>query len=211
MLKIKIFSFNPFQVNTYVLYDATGECTIIDAACYGNHEEIQLKTFIEENNLKPVLLLNTHCHIDHLLGNNFVSQTWGLKPMTHKDCIPFLENAVEYGLTFGFEIQKPVMPEKYLSDGQIIKFGNQELKVLEAPGHADGSVCFYHEKENFVIAGDVLFQNSIGRTDLPTGDFDKLIHSIQTKLMVLPDNVTVYCGHGPATTIGDEKRNNPFF
>lgn len=210
MLKIKIFPFNPFQVNTYVLYDETGECAIIDASCYEGSEENQLKAFIDENELKPVLLLNTHCHIDHILGNNFVYRTWGLKPMMHKDSIPFLDNAVEYGQTFGFEVEKPVMPEDFISEDQIIRFGDQQLKVLETPGHAAGSVCFLHEKENFVIAGDVLFHNSIGRTDLPTGDFDMLINSIKSKLMVLPDDTRVYCGHGPATTIGNERKENPF-
>lgn len=210
MLKIKIFPFNPFQVNTYVLYDETGECAIIDASCYDGSEENQLKAFIDENEIKPVLLLNTHCHIDHILGNNFIYRTWGLKPRIHKYSIPFLENAVEYGQTFGFEVEKPVMPEDFISEDQIIRFGDQQLKVLETPGHAAGSVCFLHEKENFVIAGDVLFHNSIGRTDLPTGDFDMLINSIKSKLMVLPDDTMVYCGHGPATTIGNERKENPF-
>ena len=210
MLKIKIFPFNPFQVNTYVLYDETGECVIIDASCYESHEEKQLRMFIEEKGLKPVLLLNTHCHIDHILGNNFVADTWNIKPVMHKDSIPFLENAIEYGQTFGFNVKKPVMPEEFIADGQIIRFGNQELKVLETPGHAAGSVCFYHQEQNLVIAGDVLFHNSIGRTDLPTGDYDILINSIQTQLMVLPDETRVYCGHGPATTIGEERKGNPF-
>ncbi len=210
MLKVKIFPFNPFQVNTYVFYDETRECAIIDASCHESHEKSQLKVFLEEKGLKPVLLLNTHCHIDHILGNNFVADTWNIKPVMHKDSIPFLENAVEYGQTFGFDVEKPVMPEELIADGQIIRFGDQELKVLETPGHAAGSVCFYHEDENFVIAGDVLFHNSIGRTDLPTGDFDTLINSIKSKLMVLPDDTKVYCGHGPATTIGNERKGNPF-
>ncbi len=210
MLKIKIFPFNPFQVNTYVLYDETRECAIIDASCYENHEKTQLKAFIDEKGLKPVLLLNTHCHIDHILGNNFVADTWNIKPVMHKDSIPFLENAVEYGLTFGFNVQKPVMPNEFITDGQIVRFGGQQLKVLETPGHAAGSVCFHHKEENFVIAGDVLFHNSIGRTDLPTGDFDTLIQSIQSRLMVLPDETRVYCGHGPATAIGKERKDNPF-
>ena len=210
MLKIKIFPFNPFQVNTYVLYDETGECVIIDASCYEVSEKNQLQAFIDENELKPVFLLNTHCHIDHILGNNFVYRTWGLKPLVHKDSIPFLDNAAEYGQAFGFEVEKQVMPEDFISEGQIIRFGDQQLKVLETPGHAAGSVCFLHEKENFVIAGDVLFHNSIGRTDLPTGDFDMLINSIRSKLMVLPDDTRVYCGHGPATSIGNERKENPF-
>ena len=210
MLQIKILPFNPFQVNCYVLYDQTGECVIIDAACYGHQEQAILKGFIQEQNLKPVLLVNTHCHIDHILGNNFVAENWSLKPLIHKDGIEFLTNAVEYGQTFGFEIDKPVMPEEFLSEGQILRFGNQELQVLETPGHAAGSVCLYHQEEKFVIAGDVLFYNSIGRTDLPTGNFETLVKSIQSKLFILPEETKVYCGHGPSTSIGEEKRSNPF-
>ncbi len=210
MLQIKILPFNPFQVNCYVLYDQTGECIIIDAACYGQQEQAILKGFIQEQNLKPVLLVNTHCHIDHILGNNFVAENWSLKPLIHKDGMEFLTNAVEYGQTFGFEIDKPVMPEEFLSEGQILRFGNQELQVLETPGHAAGSVCLYHQEEKFVIAGDVLFYNSIGRTDLPTGNFETLVKSIQSKLFILPEETKVYCGHGPSTSIGEEKRSNPF-
>jgi hydroxyacylglutathione hydrolase len=210
MLNIKIFPFNPFQVNTYVLYDETGECVIIDASCYEAYEEKLLKNYISENNLKPVALLTTHCHIDHILGNNFIADTYNLKPQIHHDGKHFLENAMEYAETFGFRIKKPVMPEEYLKDGQVIKFGNQSITVLETPGHASGSVCFYHQEEKFVIAGDVLFQNSIGRTDLPTGDYDTLIKSINEKLMTLEDDVKVYSGHGPATEIGYERRSNPY-
>lgn len=210
MLYIKTFPFNPFQVNTYLLYDETGECVIIDAACYGEQEEHVLQAFIEEKALKPVALINTHAHIDHILGNNFIHKTYGLKPLMHKDGLSFLENAQEYGATFGFTVETPVMPDTFLKQGEVVKFGNQELQVLETPGHAAGSVCLYHAAEKFVIAGDVLFQNSIGRTDLPTGDFDTLIEAIQSKLMVLEDETVVYCGHGPATTIGHEKQTNPY-
>jgi len=210
MLQIKIFPFNPFQVNTYLLYDETGECAIIDASCYTDPEKQTLKNFIEDQNLKPSMLLTTHGHIDHILGNNFVYETWNLKPIVHKDGLGFLEEAVDYAQTFGFVVDKPVMPDQYLEDGQTVTFGNQQLKVLSTPGHAAGSVCFYHEIEKFVIVGDVLFQNSIGRTDLPTGNYEMLRQSIFSKLFTLPDDVKVYCGHGPATTIGDEKQNNPF-
>lgn len=210
MIKIKVFPFNPFQVNTYILYDETGQCAIIDAACYGYSEEQQLKDFIDKENLTPVVLLNTHCHIDHVLGNNFIHKTWKLKPLMHKDGLEFLDNAIETGRMFGFEVDEPVKPDDFLVEGQEVAFGNQTLKVLEAPGHADGSLCFYHEAEKFVIAGDVLFHNSIGRTDLPTGNFETLLKSIHTKLFTLPAEVKVYCGHGPATTIEEEKLHNPF-
>ena len=210
MIKVKIIPFNPFQVNTYLLFDETGHCAIIDAACYGYTEEQQLKDFINKEKLTPVVLLNTHCHIDHILGNNFIYAQWKLRPQMHKDGLVFLENAIESGRAFGFNVDEPVKPETFLEEGQSVSFGNQTLKILEAPGHADGSLCFYHEDAKFVVAGDVLFHNSIGRTDLPTGDFDTLVNSIHTKLFTLPDEVKVYCGHGSDTTIGDEKKHNPF-
>ncbi|MFO8067531.1 MAG: MBL fold metallo-hydrolase [Bacteroidales bacterium] len=210
MCKIEIFSFNPFQVNTYVLYDETGECAIIDPACYEPHEEKELADFISSKGLKPVLQLYTHCHIDHVLGTNFVSKKYGLKPLTHKESAVFIDNAKVYGESFGFELDELVKPEKWLEENEIISFGNQKLKTLHTPGHAAGSLCFYNEDNKFVICGDVLFQGSIGRTDLPTGDYDLLIKSIKEKLLSLPEDVVVYSGHGPQSTIGFEKANNPF-
>lgn len=210
MVQIKQFTFNPFQVNTYILYDDTGECVIIDASCYEKNEKKQLVSFIEENKLKPVLQLFTHCHIDHMLGSRFVSKTYRLKPLTHKDSLPFLENSKEYGKVFGFDVDKPVMPEIFIEEGDMLEFGNQELRVIHTPGHAAGSLCYYHKAGGFVIVGDVLFQGSIGRTDLPTGDHDLLIKSILQKLMVLPADTRVYPGHGPETTIGEERTANPY-
>ncbi|MFW5759253.1 MAG: MBL fold metallo-hydrolase [Bacteroidota bacterium] len=209
-MKIKIFPFNPFQVNTYILFDQTKECIIIDPSCYDGKEEQELMNFIQDHELKPKMLLNTHCHIDHILGNNFIYRSFGLKPIVHKDSIYFLENAVEHGLTFGFQIEPPVMPEQFIEQDQLITFGDQQLKVIETPGHAAGSVCFYDEQEKILIAGDVLFHQGIGRTDLPTGDYDLLIRSIHDKLLTLPPDVIVYCGHGPSTTIGQEKQHNPY-
>ena len=210
MLNIKILSFNAFQVNTYLLYDETGECAIIDPACYEPHEEKQLEEFIDSNKLKPVLQLYTHCHIDHVLGTNFVSEKYGLKPMTHKDSEFFFKTAKMHGASFGFEIEELVMPEKWIEDKEIITFGNQKLEAILAPGHAAGSLCYYNEDNKFLISGDVLFHGSIGRTDLPTGDFNTLISSIKNRLMVLPENTVVYPGHGDKSTIGFEKNNNPF-
>lgn len=210
MLHIESIPFNPFQVNTYLLYDETGECAIIDPACYGSQEEEHLRAYIKEKQLKPVCVVNTHCHIDHILGNNYVFETYGLKPVIHRDGLSFLENAVEYATTFGFQIQPPVMPVQFVADGEKISIGNQSLQVLEAPGHAAGSICLYHSQQKFVIVGDVLFQSGIGRTDLPTGDYNTLITSIQNKLLTLPDDTVVYCGHGPQTTIGQERQMNPY-
>lgn len=210
MLQIKKFAFNPFQVNTYILYDETGECAIIDAACYSDDEQQALKDFITLKHLKPVLLINTHCHIDHILGNNFVNETWGLKPLLNSQGLEFLRSAADYGRTFGFEVDIPVMPDEYLNEGQSLAFGNQNVTILETPGHADGSICLYHFQEKKVWVGDVIFHGSIGRTDLPTGNYDTLLDSIKNKLLVLPKEVEVFCGHGPTTTIGREKENNPF-
>jgi len=209
-MKIKTLSFNPFQVNTYVLYDGTGECVIIDPACYEPNEERALVSFIDGEGLKPVAVLYTHCHVDHILGGRFVCERFALKPLAHADTMPFLENSVEHGRLFGFEVKKPVMPEEFLNEGDSIVFGDQKLEVIHAPGHADGSLCFYHPVAGLLISGDVLFQAGIGRTDLPTGDYDTLIASINNKLMTLPPGVKVFPGHGPATTIGYEREHNPF-
>lgn len=210
MLQIEVMPFNPFQTNTYILYDETGKCVIIDPSCYEKEEEKKLSAFIEQKKLKPVAILYTHCHIDHMLGNNYVAKKYRIKPFTHKDSLLFLENSRTYAKSFGFEIDKPVMPESFLEDGDIVKFGNQQLRAIHAPGHAAGSLCYYHEESGSLVVGDVLFQNSIGRTDLPTGDHDTLIKSILQSLMTLPEDVTVYPGHGPSTNIGYEKKTNPF-
>jgi glyoxylase-like metal-dependent hydrolase (beta-lactamase superfamily II) len=210
MTIIKPLVFNAFQVNTFVLFDETKECVIIDPACYEPHEEKELIAFIEKEGLKPVAVLYTHCHIDHILGNNFVVKHYKIPALAHRDSLPFMATSPSYGTTFGFEVDEPIMPGKFIEDGQEISFGNQKLKALHTPGHAAGSICFYHEKDGFVIAGDVLFSGSIGRTDLPTGDFELLISSINEKLMTLPDEVKVFPGHGPATTIGHERNTNPF-
>lgn len=210
MVKIKKFTFNAFQVNTYLVYDDTGECAIIDASCYDKNEKKLLSDFIKDNQLTPVVQLLTHCHIDHVLGSRYISKTYQLKPLTHKDSLPFLENIKEYGKVFDFNVEKPVMPEVFLDDGDVIEFGNQELKVIHTPGHAAGSLCYYHESGKHLFVGDVLFQNSIGRTDLPTGNHDLLIKSILQKLFVLPNETIVYPGHGNETTINDERMGNPY-
>jgi hydroxyacylglutathione hydrolase len=210
MIRIKVFIFNPFQENTYVLHDNTGECVIIDPGCYAAAEENELSAYIKDNNLKPVALINTHTHIDHILGNNFVTLTYGLKPQIHRAAEVFLESAPEHGAMFGLQVSELALPEKYLEDGKIFRFGNSSLEVRYTPGHVDGSVCLVNHENSFVISGDVLFNGSIGRTDLPTGDFDLLEESIREKLYTLPDNFVVYPGHGPSTTIGEEKMGNPF-
>jgi hydroxyacylglutathione hydrolase len=210
MVKISTFTFNSFGENTYVIYDASCECVIIDPGCEFPQEEEELSGFIESNGLKPVRMINTHAHIDHILGNTFVCEKYNLKPEAHMAGIKFYETARASGSVFGIKVGKVIIPADFLKEGDLVKFGNTILKVFYTPGHADGSICFVNDEDGFVITGDVLFQESIGRTDLPTGNLDRLLESIQLKLFTLPDSYVVYPGHGPTTTIGHEKRNNPF-
>ena len=209
-MKLKIFVFNTFLVNCYVLYDETGEAILVDAACYDADEQKKLADFIDSENLKPVRNINTHCHIDHILGNGFIEDTYGLKPEYHRDAQHFLLTAREIGLSFGYRLDRIPDPAGFLNENDIVRFGNSELKVLSTPGHAAGSICLYSAKDGFVITGDVLFRETIGRTDLPSGDFDQLMNSIRTKLFTLPPETVVWPGHGPETTISYEMVNNPF-
>lgn len=210
-MKIKKFIFNSFQENTYVVYDKSKECVIIDPGCYEKEEQEELANFILENSLNPVALLNTHCHIDHILGNKFVSEKWNVDLYIHKADLPLLENAGEiskmYGLT---KYNTSPYPKHFLVDKTIFSFGESELEVLFTPGHAPGHICFYNKKHNLIISGDVIFQMSIGRTDLPFGNFKTLITSITKKLFPLPDSTQIYCGHGPNTVLSFEKDHNPF-
>ena len=210
MINIHYFTFNGFQENTYILFDETKECVIIDPGCYSNEEEQELDKFITESELTPVKLLNTHCHIDHVLGNSFVASKYNVGLEIHENDLPTLHATPEYGHTFGFNIDKSPEPTTLLKDGDVIKFGNSELNVLYVPGHSAGHIVFVAQEEKFIINGDVLFQGSIGRTDLPGGDYNTLIGSIKTKLLTLDDDFTVYSGHGPSTTIGFERSHNPF-
>jgi|SRR5690242_11834756 glyoxylase-like metal-dependent hydrolase (beta-lactamase superfamily II) len=210
MFQIKTFTFNPVQENTYVLYNEQNECIIIDPGCYFDAEKEELKSFISSRKLKPKLLLNTHCHLDHVFGNKFIAEEFKLTLNTHAKEKDMLEMAPASGLMFNLPFDNYVGEVNYLKEGDVVKLGDDELKVIHAPGHSPGSVCFYCEKQHFIIGGDVLFQNSIGRTDLPGGSQQELLKSINEKLFKLPENVTVYPGHGPATTIGQEIKENPF-
>ena len=210
MLSVKSFTFNPVAENTYVLYNEGKLCCIIDPGCYFPEERDGLKTDIEKTGLNPVLLLNTHCHLDHVFGNRFVHETWGLDLHIHEKEKPVLDFAPQSGLMWQLPFDPYNGPLVYLKEEEIIKIGTDELKVLFTPGHSPGSVSFYSEEGGFVIGGDVLFNGSIGRTDLPGGDFKTLVQSIQTRFFTLPDDTKVYSGHGTMTTIGFEKMNNPF-
>jgi glyoxylase-like metal-dependent hydrolase (beta-lactamase superfamily II) len=210
MIQIQTFTFNPLQENTYLLYDETGACVIIDPGCYEKHEKQALESFIQSKELKVTHLLNTHGHIDHVLGNAFVKQTFGVPLYIHPTDEATLRAVQTYAPNWGFVQYEPAQPDHYLNEGNIVTFANSTLEVLFVPGHAPGHIAFYNAAQKICIGGDVLFRGSIGRTDMPGGNFDTLIESIQTKLFPLGDEVVVYPGHGGSTTIGHEKRYNPF-
>lgn len=209
-MEIKKFTFNPYQENTYVLYDESGSCVIIDPGMYTGAEQNELVAFIKAQNLKPERLLNTHCHIDHVLGNKFVFDNWGLKPEFHKGELYILQAVAGYAPQMGMQYELSPEPEHFLPETGIITFGNSTLSLVFAPGHSPAHLCFYAEAENFLIGGDVLFYRSIGRTDLPGGNHQQLIDSIKNNVFQLPDDCEVFPGHGSSTTIGFEKMNNPF-
>ena len=210
MIKIKAFPHNLYQMNAYLLYDETGEGVLIDAGNSNDDELQEIVSFVEQENIALKKLLNTHGHIDHIVGNDAIIKQFGLDLYAHKAGLVFYETVGEYGASLGYKIDSTHMPDVYLEDGDKVKFGNTTLQVLYTPGHADGSICFYSEEDKIVVVGDVLFQQSIGRTDLPTGDYDLLAESIRTKLYTLPDDTVVLPGHGPSTRISYEKMDNPF-
>lgn len=210
--KVVHLTFNPVQENTYLVYDEESKETIIfDPGCYTPDEERKLVATIDRLGLQPVRLVNTHCHFDHIFGNAFIKERYGLSLGIHPLEEQILTAAPLIVQTYGMPPMTPSpTPDYYLNEGETVELGEVSFKLLFCPGHSPGSLCFYNATENYLIAGDVLFQRSIGRTDLPLGDHDTLIDSIKNKLMLLPDETVVYPGHGPATTIGEERRENPF-
>ncbi|WP_324672954.1 MBL fold metallo-hydrolase [Hymenobacter sp. GOD-10R] len=204
------FTFNAFSENTYLLHDGTGQCAVVDPGCYSRQEQNALQEFIKTHGLQVVLLLNTHCHIDHVLGNQFIIDTYQVPFLIHEADLGTLRAVPTYAAPYGFPQYTPAEPTGFLTPDAPVRFGDTELAVRFTPGHAPGHVIFYHEPTKVVIGGDVLFRQSIGRTDLPGGDHATLIRSIRTQLLTLPDDVTVYPGHGTATTIGAERISNPF-
>ncbi len=208
---LKYFEFNPFAENTWIVYDDSGACAIFDPGCYTVEECRALRAFIEENSLKPARLILTHAHLDHVFGARFVQDTWQLPLEVHQNELPLLERFQDVCRMYGIPgAQTPPEPEIFLNPGDLIAFGNTRLEALYTPGHSPGSLSFYNRSEGYVLAGDVLFMESIGRTDLPGGDHDTLIERIRRELFSLPDETIVYPGHGPATTIRHEKAYNPF-
>jgi len=210
MIKVQPFTFNPFEENTYVISDESGECVIIDPGCYEPAEERELADYIEEHHLKPVACWLTHAHIDHVLGCAFVHEKWNLKPQVHRDDLKLLQSVKSYGELWGFKVPDVPTPEKFIGEDDAMNFGQSEMKVIFSPGHSPGHVVFYSANDRLLIGGDVLFNGSIGRTDLPGGNHEELIRNIRTKLLTLPGETVVYCGHGPETTIEAEKKFNPF-
>ncbi len=211
MATVQYFTFNPFQENTYIIYDETKECIIFDPGCINVKEQKILSEFISSKELIPKRLINTHCHLDHVFGNAFIHRKYGLDLEIHKGELPVLKAVPQICKLYGLpEPEASPEPKHFIEDNEIIHFGSTSLKALLTPGHSPASLSFYDEKNGYVIAGDVLFYESIGRTDLPGGNLQTLLNSIRQKLFILPENVVVYPGHGDATTIGHEIKYNPF-
>ena len=210
MINIERFVFNPFRVNCYLLYKKSGECIIVDPSLYDKAEQDLITRFIGSNGLKPLMIINTHGHVDHVTGIEFLKDLYSVKAGIHKDDLPLFNKAAEQGLFFGFRINKPPPPDFFVEHNQIISLAESKLEIRHAPGHSPGSVIVYSSSDNFVITGDVLFEGSIGRTDLPGGSYETLLKSIRNEILSMPDETIVYPGHGPSTTIGDERRKNPF-
>ena len=210
MITIQDFCFSAFQENTYVLYNELKEAIIIDPGCYTRIEEKILTDFIRKENLKPSLLLNTHCHLDHVFGNNYVSETYGLTAHIHPNEQIVLDRLPEAAAKWGVPTEAYKGPVQYIQEGEIISLGKDSFKVLLTPGHSPGSVCFYHAEQDFIIGGDLIFKDGVGRTDLPGANPLDLIKSIREQIFPLPDSLSIYSGHGPTTTWGREKEHNPY-
>jgi len=210
VLKIKSFVFSPIQENTYLLYNEFNQCAIIDPGCYFDAEKEELTQFIKDNSLTVIHLLNTHCHLDHVFGNKYAAETYSLTPQIHKKEEQVLAFAPTSGLMYDLPFDNYTGQLLFLKEGDVVIIGKDELLVIEAPGHSPGHICFYNKAQGFLIGGDVLFNRSIGRTDLPGGNYDELIKNIKEKLLVLPNKTIVYSGHGETTTIGEEKVENPY-
>ncbi len=210
MITIEKFIFNDFQVNTFILSDETKECLVVDPGCFTAEERNILVQYCSKHKLKPVKIINTHCHVDHVLGNAFIYRNYNIPAAIHKDDKYLLDGVVEYGQMFGFVVERPPEINEYLADKSPVKFGKSELTILHVPGHSRGSIALYSPEQKFIIAGDVLFNGSIGRTDLPGGNYNTLIKSIKSRILTLPEDVVVHPGHGHSTTVKAETETNPF-
>jgi hydroxyacylglutathione hydrolase len=210
MIKLQNFVFNELGVNGFILYGNTQECVLIDPGFNSPKEQIQYTDFIAQNNLRPACIINTHGHFDHVFGNKMLKSLYQCPILMHHDDLNLIENIDKYAGIFGFVVDKAPTPDRYVYDNEILTFGEISLKVIHVPGHSPGSICLYSEMDHLLICGDVLFNGSIGRTDLPAGNHGLLIRGIKEKLMTLPRETDVWPGHGPKTTIGREYDTNPF-
>ncbi len=212
MLKVSCFHFNFIQVNTYFLFDETKEAVIVDPGNCEEKEDQELADFVQKNQLKIKYIINTHPHIDHIIGNGFCHRHFQAPIILHPEGLEIYRHAFAYGVAFNMKCDEENFPpvDLFIKEGDTIRFGNQTIEILYTPGHADGSISLVLPEASCVFVGDVLFENSIGRSDLPTGNFRTLIENIHKKILVLPDHYTIYPGHGPETTIGKEKNNNPY-
>lgn len=211
MLQINSFVFNPFGENTYVIFDETKDCVIIDPGCSSAAEEDRLFGYLDQHQLKPLMVINTHGHVDHVVGNNAMKRRYGIPVAAHPDTKPDFVQAKRQAVWLGFQPVGDIdLPDTDLTDDEQIKVGDGLLEVICTPGHARGSVSIYAPVEGWVITGDALFCRSVGRTDLPGGNFEELRESIRTRLFALPNDTEVFSGHGESTTIGEEKDFNPF-
>ena len=209
-MNLKHFVFNELGVNSFVLSDHTSECVIIDPGCNSAYEKEQLISYIKQDKLNPVLIINTHGHFDHVFGNAGIKAAFQCDLIMHKDDLHLIEHIDKYAGIFGFVTGKSPVPDRFINEGDQITFGESTLLVIHVPGHSPGSICLYSENDNLLICGDVLFNGSIGRTDLPGGNHNLLINGIKQKLLILPPETIVWPGHGPQTTIGHEHDTNPF-
>lgn len=210
MISIQHFVFSPFAENTYVLFDETKECVVIDPGCQTKYEQEILANFIDDNDLKPVKLLNTHCHIDHVFGNQFIKETYQVKLYMHQLDVQTLKSNHFVAKMYNIQPFIESEPDVFVEEGEKIQFGHSELDILFVPGHAPGHIAFVSQAQRFTISGDVLFKMSIGRTDFPNCSHEDLMNSIKNKMLPLGDDFMIYSGHGPVTTIGFERENNPF-
>lgn len=206
------FTFNAFQENTYIIEDEkTSQAIIIDPGCHSDAERSEIMQHLELHGYEISAIINTHCHADHVFGNAFLKKQFPRAPLyIHKNELPLLTNYPSFAAMFGVAAEPSPEPDAFLEEGEIFTFGECALRIFLTPGHSPGSISLYNESDGYIISGDVLFRQSIGRTDLPGGDYQTLIKSIEQSFLTLPDQVIVYSGHGPRTTIGYEKINNPF-
>ena len=209
-MEIKTFHFNPLMVNTYILSDETGEAVIVDPGNSQSYEDEQIREYVASKHLTIKYIINTHPHLDHIAGNPWCKKEFGVDVMLHEAGMKEYNRAFAYAAVFGFDIEKMPDPDRFLNEGDEVTFGNQKLKVLYTPGHCAGSICLYSVENQVIFTGDLIFEQCVGRSDLPTGNEMELQQSIREKILTLPDEVTILSGHGDATTVGRERHANTY-